>query len=419
MPFTSPAAPFMDDNHPTTTTTITTSDCISSSVMSADDNVMMVVEPQSLQAVDIPPCVRSQAYVRFKDGRTALVPVLECATSNMTYAFVKRLVEDKGHILIILAVVLGHHNPHHDPSSSSSSSATTTIVDDEGCQYKVMYPVSKVVIKVTDLNYVSKRMGLVDNPYDEIAAMKTLQSPGHPSVLQILDYMQDNDYLYMVLPYLPGNDLFERLMARDKPFDEGTARYIFRQILEGLLHMKSEHRMAHCDMSPENIMFDAMGSVKIIDLGRCVQMPEAPPGTGAQMFMVRKRMPTSGGKMLYRAPELVNAGSTIISNGFSADIWSCGVILFSMLTQTQLYTSCECLDWWLIINNRIDQLLDHYEQLGIGLPPLARDLLRGMMDPSPYSRLTVEEALKHPWITMIPSSHGHDAYLNPIPNDDC
>jgi len=114
----------------------------------------------------------------------------------------------------------------------------------------------------------------------EIAAMRYLmmQKPSsyHPNVIRLLDVFQDDDYLFMVMPYLSGGDLLARLEAAgEEGIPKAEALCYFRQMVNGLLFMK-QHHIAHHDVSLENVVISEVGGsqVKIIDFGMSIMIPK-------------------------------------------------------------------------------------------------------------------------------------------------
>ncbi len=69
----------------------------------------------------------------------------------------------------------------------------------------------------------------------------------------------------MVLEYLPGGSLEERLAA-GRPLPDADARRIATEIAAGLAHAHA-HGVVHRDLKPANVLFDAGGRAKIADFG--------------------------------------------------------------------------------------------------------------------------------------------------------
>lgn len=138
--------------------------------------------------------------------------------------------------------------------------------------------------------------------FTEIAALQLLPR-GHPHIAPLLDCMQDEDSIYMVLPYLRGGDLFEKVkMTWGRGLSDAQARHYLRQICEGLLFMKKTAGLAHHDVSLENVMVDEEDVVRIIDLGMAIRVPASAKkgGRGGQMIIMRSKH--FCGKMTYLPP---------------------------------------------------------------------------------------------------------------------
>jgi len=118
------------------------------------------------------------------------------------------------------------------------------------------------------------------NPLVEISSLQLLnehQGHGHDDeeshVIRLLDCLEDEEYFYLVLPYLTKGDLFHLVHVTSgqglKPNE--AARY-FRQMIQGLLFMK-QRGLAHHDVSLENVCIAGDDTIRIIDLGMCLRVP--------------------------------------------------------------------------------------------------------------------------------------------------
>jgi eukaryotic-like serine/threonine-protein kinase len=138
----------------------------------------------------------------------------------------------------------------------------------------------------------------------------------HPNICALYDYGEDGRRRYMVLEYLPGGTLEERL-APGRPLPDADTDRIAREIAAGLAHAH-DRRLVHRDLKPSNVLFDAEGRAKIADFG-IVHMDAATRLTEAGTVL---------GTAAYISPEQA-AGEPATP---ASDVYAFGVILFRMLT---------------------------------------------------------------------------------------
>ncbi|MBA2461344.1 MAG: serine/threonine protein kinase [Actinobacteria bacterium] len=139
---------------------------------------------------------------------------------------------------------------------------------------------------------------------------------GHPHICRLYDYGQADDEPYIVLEYLPGGSLEERL-ARAEPLPDEEAMRIARGLSGALAHAH-ERGVVHRDLKPSNVLFDAEGRAKIADFG-IARLGGADTLTEAGTIL---------GTAAYISPEQA-AGEPATA---ASDVYSWGVILFRMLT---------------------------------------------------------------------------------------
>ena len=168
-------------------------------------------------------------------------------------------------------------------------------------------------------------------------------------------------------------DLFTHAIDNRRTFDPASVQKIFRQVCNGV---KSLHHagVAHTDLKPENVLMDiATQNVAICDFGSCVWMKK------------RRTNEISGarGTNEYYAPEMIE--SEYCYDPFKVDSFCLGVLLFILLTGTFPYS-----------NN--DHICD-YDANELGFSPEVENLLAALLNPDPLKRISVSEALKHPWLS--------------------
>ena len=147
---------------------------------------------------------------------------------------------------------------------------------------------------------------------NEIEVLKTVD---HPNIIKLFDCYYDRNFYYMVVEYCSGGDLFDYIQ-KEKCFTEKKARIIFKQLLSAINHLHKKN-IVHRDLKPENIVFIKTKNndifIKLIDFG-------------ASITFKGKNLSQELGTIYYIAPE-------VFMNNYNekADIWSCGIILYTML----------------------------------------------------------------------------------------
>lgn len=234
----------------------------------------------------------------------------------------------------------------------------------------------------------------------EIIIMKLLN---HPNVLRLYDVWETSKDLYMVLEYVEKGELFNLLVERG-PLPENEAVRFFRQIIIGISYCHALG-IVHRDLKPENLLLDHKFNVKLADFGM------------AALESKDKLLETSCGSPHYAAPEIV---SGLPYHGFESDVWSCGVILYALLTGRLPFDEED---------GNIRNLLLKVQSGKFEMPgddeisSEAQDLIARILTVDPEQRIKTREILKHPLLRKYPSIKDsksirnlprEDTYLNPL-----
>jgi len=171
-------------------------------------------------------------------------------------------------------------------------------------------------------------------------------------------------------------------------FTEDEARFYWQQLLQGVLYC---HRkgLCHRDLKLENLLLDEKGEVlKITDFGFA-------------KFQVDSMPKTILGTAVYVAPEVLES-STAGYDGFIADVWSCGVILYTMIVGNYPFD----LGYHGGVgkgNRRNPAIFELLTKADYRLPsratPELADMFSRIFKPDPSERATVVDLLRHPWTT--------------------
>jgi serine/threonine protein kinase len=265
------------------------------------------------------------------------------------------------------------------------------------CQWELSG--AECAIKVLSWSKIQKNVqtnDTLEDPLKEIAAMQYMKrcSNTESHVLTPIEILSDSKYIFVVLPLCKDGELYDRLEQTKDCFDEGEARYWFRQIAQGV---KSLHKagVCHRDISLENVLIHG-GSCHIIDMGMSLRVPQHIASTIDEQSKNILLTPQGRcGKYYYMAPEIYANREAF--NPFAIDVWSTGAVLFMMLTGAPAYERpCKmdpCFQW--IMSERLSELLEAWNRK---LTPDAIDLLSGMLSVDPEKRLSLDQVLSHPWV---------------------
>ncbi|XP_065941807.1 twitchin isoform X18 [Magallana gigas] len=256
--------------------------------------------------------------------------------------------------------------------------------------------VHRCVEKATGRVFVAK---FINTPYpldkatvkNEINIMNQLH---HPKLLQLKDAFEDRHEMILVLEFLSGGELFDRIAAEDYKMTEAEVINYLRQVCEGLKHMH-EHSIVHLDVKPENVMCETKKStnVKMIDFGLATKLnPDE---------IVKVTTATAE----FAAPEIVDSEPI----GFYTDMWAVGVLAYVLLSGLSPFAGEDDLE---TLQNVARCDWEFAEEAFSQVSPEAKDFIRRLLIRRPQERMTVHDCLDHAWLkgdlssrtTRIPSS---------------
>jgi calcium-dependent protein kinase len=219
----------------------------------------------------------------------------------------------------------------------------------------------------SDLELVSREVGnylCLDNPH----------------IAKLFDVYESKDKLHLVMEYLEGGELFDRVSNKAKQrFSEDEARDALRQVLLGLNYLHSQG-FVHRDVKLENCVHDKKDGrhIKLIDFGFSKKWS---PDDGY--------MTESLGSLAYVAPEVLKCSYTS-----QCDTWSVGVMAFIMLLGYMPFAGSE--------KNQKAQIragsfrIKH--EVWESISTEARGFIQALLEVDPHKRLSAAQALSHPWL---------------------
>lgn len=216
--------------------------------------------------------------------------------------------------------------------------------------------------------------------WNELATVKN--SP-HMNIVRLFELAEDECSFYIVSEYIFNGELFDNVI-RTQSLSEQSAANVFRQILSALSYAHSLG-LCHSHLKPENILLDTDNTVKISDFG-----------TPASQCFPTDSLP------YYMAPELLNSAPTV-----KCDIWSCGVLLYLLLSGTIPYHS--------IHDKSTLKRLKRNEHSFKGrawdrVSGKAKCFLKKLLEFDPKFRISASEAIQDEWI-ILNTSESQDALV--------
>mmetsp|Transcript_17443 Transcript_17443/g.27299 ORF Transcript_17443/g.27299 Transcript_17443/m.27299 type:complete len:526 (+) Transcript_17443:35-1612(+) len=243
-------------------------------------------------------------------------------------------------------------------------------------------PSHKVAIKI-----ITKGTPLYKTLYEhEVDILRGIQ---HGNIVEFFGNTEDQTSYYVLTGLLEGGELFDRIVDPSHKITEKMAAALVRDMLHAIQYLH-DHSIVHRDLKPENFVFEnesAAANIVLIDFG-C-----------AKRVIDDREYKDLVGTAYYLAPELVAHSSVIKRTGRvlkCADVWSLGVITYVMLTGRPPFRGHNNKA---IFTNIVKQPLRFPSDvpLSAGFKSfVARALVK-----NPDKRITVEEALRDPWIKGV------------------
>ena len=213
----------------------------------------------------------------------------------------------------------------------------------------------------------------------------------HPNVVAYVGVWAGGDSLRLVMEEAAGRELFDVILEK-QAIEEPRAKPILRQ-LTGALAYLHEHKIAHRDVKPENVLVssDEPPRVTLIDFGLSKALLEE-GDEEAFPLLATSVGKTFVGTPCYLAPEIeaIHQGGADAprSYGVAVDAWSLGAVV--NVTLVARFPEFERSS----AKSRVKVDTAAFR----GVSPEARDLVARLMVPNPAERLTTRDALDHPWL---------------------
>jgi calcium/calmodulin-dependent protein kinase I len=220
----------------------------------------------------------------------------------------------------------------------------------------------------------------LDKLWREINIMRQVK---HPNILQLFEVFDSRQYIYIVIEFVSGGELFEQIVDSNG-LPENRAAPIIKQISHAVQYLHSLN-IVHRDVKPENILLtdDDKVQAKLADFGL------------ANVFGVGSMLETTCGSAEYVAPEV------LLCRPYdqAVDLWSIGVTTYIVLSGNFPFYGKEERDLFDKIL-RVDYSFSGSEWDDVSEE--AKDFISKLLVLDPKKRLTTEQCLNHPWLKKAP-----------------
>ena len=215
----------------------------------------------------------------------------------------------------------------------------------------------------------------------EIEILKICQ---HPNIIRLYNVFENADYLYIIMEYCSGGDLFSYLENRNFRLSEKKASTIIHKMSTAVYYMHS-FGVAHRDLKPENVLMtsdDEDADIRILDFGL------------SKILGPYEKCDEPYGTLTYCAPEI------IVDEPYSkaVDLWSLGIMTYLMVSGKLPFNSED--------ENEIARQVVYDEPDYIKNPiwknitPECVDFIKRLLEKDQNKRMTIKQVLEHKWIKM-------------------
>ncbi|KAH8827925.1 kinase-like domain-containing protein [Flagelloscypha sp. PMI_526] len=217
---------------------------------------------------------------------------------------------------------------------------------------------------------------------------RILTSIEHPFIVTLWGIFQCSTYLYMVMDFVPGGELF-MLLRRSGTFPDPVAKFYAAEVACALRFLH-EHGIIYRDLKPENILLNADGHIKVADFGFAKQAVD---------FTY-----TLCGTPDYLAPEIIKQSAY----NHSVDWYALGVLIFEMLCGMPPFheqTDLPPHEYQISLYDRISKGITHVHMPN-HMNRNAIDLIRNLMHIDPtrrFGNLSNQhfDVYFHPWFNEV------------------
>ena len=231
----------------------------------------------------------------------------------------------------------------------------------------------KVAVKILDKLKIKDNID-IERISREIEILKSIS---HPNICQLYESNSTIHNFYLIMEYIEGGDLSDYINSNIS-LNEHISCNFFRQLISVIEYLY-EMGISHRDIKPENILLDASHqNIKVIDFGLSNYCADS------------ELLKSACGSPCFASPEMLSGHPY---NGITTDIWSSGIVLYSMLVGTLPFDDQE-------LNALYDQIKVGTFYIPSTLSLEAIDFLKKILQVEPNKRMNLFQIKEHPWFNI-------------------
>jgi len=212
-----------------------------------------------------------------------------------------------------------------------------------------------------------------------VSEIKLHRTLSHHHICKFFHHFDDDDNVYMLLEICTNKSLME-LSNERKILTEPEVRYFMKQIIVAIKYLHNNH-IIHRDLKLGNILLDKDLIVKLCDFGLAARIKDD------------ERKTTICGTPNYIAPEILNQNKLGLGHSYEVDIWSLGVIMFTLLAGYPPFQTRNLHETYRRIRKMRYQWPESHS-----VSWMARDLISNIFT-DPSQRLNLSEIESHDFFT--------------------
>ena len=238
----------------------------------------------------------------------------------------------------------------------------------------------KVAVKIMNKNTMdSSDLELVRT---EIEILKICQ---HPYIIKLYDIFENVDYIYIIMEYCSGGDLFSFIKKRNYQLKEEKVVEIIYKLCKAVYYVHS-YGIAHRDIKPDNVLLtseDENADIRLLDFGL------------SKIVGPNQKCTEPYGTLTYCAPEIILDKPYLKT----VDSWSLGVMTYLMLCGSfPFYGKNETEIAKNVVYSRVDFTK---KPIWNDISKEAKDFICKLLEKDLKKRIDMKTALEHPWFSKF------------------